>query len=191
MKFLEHKERRRRRERQKILFQSHNFSFQEIRGHESRNLFNCGTFRLNMAKFRNGKYQKIIRFHKIKVCRFQMEIVWICLYRGGQEIISFPGFAGTLITLKSCPCINNQTSSKLKKLNISHRTGGIFLAPLGAQGVARTVLQSQVFLLNHSHAQILPSSLSCLKHTPSDGAENTLSCSVLSTLLNTHQSVSY
>ena len=121
MKFLEHKERR--RERQKILFQSHNFSFQEIRGHESRNLFNCGTFRLNMAKFRNGKYQKIIRFPKIKVCRFQMEIVWICLYRGGQEIISFPGFAGTLITLKSCPCINNQTSSKLKKLNIFHRTG--------------------------------------------------------------------
>ena len=120
MKFLEHKERR--RERQKILFQSHNFSFQEIRGHESRNLFNCGTFRLNMAKFRNGKYQKIIRFAKIKVCRFQMEIVWICLYRGGQEIISFPGFAGTLITLKSCPCINNQTSSKLKKLNIFRRS---------------------------------------------------------------------
>ena len=163
MKFLEHKERR--RERQKILFQSHNFSFQEIRGHESRNLFNCGTFRLNMAKFRNGKYQKIIRFPKIKVCRFQMEIVWICLYRGGQEIISFPGFAGTLITLKSCPCINNQTSSKLKKLNIFHRTAQeesswLYQEPKESQGLSLSIqtvpsLPSK----NHSRVQILSSFL--------------------------------
>ena len=69
---------------------------------------------LNMAKFKNGdegtpKNYPVVAGEEIKLSAFKWKWFRICLYSWseGAKNYQFSWFVGTLITLKSCPCINN------------------------------------------------------------------------------------